>query len=252
MNNTIHSPEQHPSRFKLDSYIMASCSTNDVQMIELHCQTCDQCKEYLNTLTDSSAAITSRFSDFGSLNNACSKNNVHNVPKTKKTVQFHTFLSPAIAALFVFALIIPTYILMTANRGDNLQVKGSPQWLLFAESQFVKSTGQEINIHASDTVQLFLQAVKPLYYTIMYQDDGGTLNVYNEENERLSNASDGKPVPLPFSIVLDSLWNRENIYCIASENKLSAETIDTVIREYGTLNNTTTGIWIRKFTLHKK
>jgi hypothetical protein len=252
MNNSIRSSEQHPSRFKLDSYIMASCSAEDSQIIESHCQTCDECKEYLNALTDSSATITSKFPDFGSLHNVVSKNDVIKEQTPKKLLKFHAVLSPAIAALFVFALVIPMYIMMTNHKSDSLHVKGSPQWLLFAESQFVKNTVHEINVHAFDTVQLFLLAAKPLYFTVMYQDDDGPLNKYNGTQEVLRNLSDGKPVPLPFSIVLDSLWNREDIYCVASENKLSAEAITAVIRDYGKLNDTTTGIWIRKFTLHRK
>src|SRR5512133_973835 len=252
MNNNNHFPQQHPSRFKLDSYIMASCSTDDLKMIESHCLSCKECKEYLNALSDSSTVLTTQFPDFKSLDEACSTKSTGKKLIPVKTVKFHPYLGPAIAALFVFALVIPVYFMMNPSRGDLMQVKGSPQWFMFTESKFVQSAAHEVNVHAFDTVQLFLQANKPLYFTIMYRDDGGLLKVYNAENELLHNSSDGKPVPLPFSIVLDSLWNGQDIYCVASENKLSAETIALVIKDDEQLNDTTTGIWIRKFTLHRK
>jgi hypothetical protein len=252
MNNYNGSLDQHPSRFKLDSYITASCSSDDRMMIELHCLSCKECKEYLITLSDSSKVVTSQFPDLKTLDKVYSAKRGSKQLILNKAMYNHPLFRPAIAALLVFALIIPAYFIMNADRGEYLQVKGSPEWLLFTKSQFVHNEGHEINVHAYDTVQLFLQAARPLYFTIMYQDDDGPLNVYNTDNVVLRNASDGKPVPLPFSIVLDSLWNRQNIYCIASESKLSADAITSAIKNYEQFNNKTTGFWIRKFTLYRK
>lgn len=252
MKNNYSPRDQHPSRFKLDAYITASCSSDDRIMIESHCLSCNDCWEYLNAFSDSSAALTSQFPDFKSLDSACTKENSGKKLLPFKIVKFKPFIGPAIAAMFVFALVFPVYFIMHTGRGDGMQVKGSPQWILFTKSQFAHSAAEEIHINALDTVQLFLQADRPLYFTIMYQDDSGPLKLYGVDNELLRNSINGKPVPLPFSIVLDSLWSIQDIYCMASEKKLSQETILSVIVNYGKLNDKNTGISIRKFTLYRK
>jgi hypothetical protein len=217
-NREIPTKESHPSLFTLDRYCSGELHDAAVlRDIDLHVTTCDRCASYIRKMSDDSVTITDRHPTLQS------------ITAGKRNHSFFTrFISvpafkPVFAALAVMVIIIPL-ALHQFNRNNTLFAKGSVSWYLFTGKKLYTSDDGPIICNPGDTVQLLTSAKGSFYCYVGYRDNSLPLKPYYSSlctHEEV----DSSPTPLPFSIVLDSMWRKQEILCFSSDEPVDSTAV---------------------------
>ncbi|MDQ3002866.1 MAG: zf-HC2 domain-containing protein [Fibrobacterota bacterium] len=134
-------------------------------------------------------------------------------------------LRPALALILILAGAGVLYRLAPMPSTDNeLSTKGDAitAFYLFVNGKRIQ--GDTVYCKPRDTLQLGITGAKPVHYVILYRDDRGPLRAYMSANAQNAAPIGGpKGQNLPNSLVLDSGWTRETIYCVWSPSPFGLE-----------------------------
>lgn len=137
---------------------------------------------------------------------------------------------PALGAALVLVVAV-VYNRFAFRAPEPIAYKGQAAFRLFVNGK--AATADSLECRPGDTLQLGLVAERPMHYAVLYRDDGGAPRAY------LSSADAGnRPVGspegenLPHSLILDSAWATEILYCFASSRPIPPDTAATyAVRE---------------------
>ncbi len=242
---------EHPSRFILDRMACGDIGEEDKKKLRLHMDTCSECSTYFETVTDGSLRVTHRYPQFSDLQKQ------YRFPKNPATsgvrealLSFFTPLRSLLAFGACAVLCLVVYFGAFDSSDPRLSVKGQPQWFLYSQGTLFSNSDKVIKVGSGDSLQLLMRISSPVYYHLLYRDDNNPIQRYCcDESKILETTEDGAKVSLPFSIVLDSLWQRQTLFCIASSGPLKVKDAERLIAEQKNIEDLE-DIWIHTFHLY--
>ncbi len=241
----------HLSGLKLEAILSGQFDPDKDPVVKAHLAECSACTEYLKNAPSFSEPFAAKYPDVDSLlersrNSAPIPVTETLLDKFKHTIAVLFSPRPALAfASLVLVFVAGFMLFMPAGNSKKFVVKGDAFYTLWVNGNVV--SGQTITVKPGDTLQLGVTGKKPMNYSILYQDDNGLINTYLSGES----SSVGKPhcELLPHSIVLNSGWKEEILYCILSDTPLTPENAGVFINQY--LNNKQSGnhVIIQKYRL---
>jgi hypothetical protein len=175
---------------------------------------------------------------------------------TKLAEYCRYFINPKIASIAIAtASLCLVFSIVMLNHNQVLTMKGSDTAFLFVNGNRVNFDTIPIICSAGDTLQIGTTHASAIWYFLLYADDAGALQSYMPDScigkNKLS--SNKKNQLLPYSIVLDSLWNEEKVYCVLSKTNVTSErAFDLVERVRNNQNDQTNEGRIYQWTLLRK
>jgi hypothetical protein len=245
--------QEHPSKLILDRMACDEFSEEEENKLRSHMDTCSECSAYYMSVTDNSVCITDRYPQLVNLKR---KYHPFKDPVSSRIRNaLLSYVTPlrgvlAFGACALFCLVV--YWGSFTGNDPRLTVKGKPQWFLYTGGSLFSTADKVIMVESGDSLQLLMRLSSPVYYHLLYRDDNSPVNRYCcDESKMLEPRADGKKVSLPFSIVLDSLWQRQTLFCIASSKPLQPKEAERLI-DNGKGARTRSDIWIHTFHLYNE
>jgi hypothetical protein len=158
-------------------------------------------------------------------------------------------LRPALAFILILAGAGVLYRLAPVpSQEEELSAKGDAAAVFYLYVNGKRIQGDTVFCKPGDTLQLGITGPEPVHYAVLYRDDDGPLQAYMS-----ANAPEAAPMGgpqgqnLPNSLVLDSGWSREILYCIWSASPFGLEAAKTLAQ--GTPRSDTGPLRIRSYIL---
>lgn len=131
-------------------------------------------------------------------------------------------MRPVLATLMVLATAGALVWMQSADPArPDLSSKGGiagASFHLFVNGQHIQ--GDTAACGPGDTLQLGITSPSPVHFAVLYKDDAGEINTYMDGKG--GPLGDAKGVNLPNSLILDSSWSRELLFCLWSATPFDA------------------------------
>jgi hypothetical protein len=134
-------------------------------------------------------------------------------------------LRPALAFILILAGAGVLYRLAPIpSQEEELSAKGDAAAVFYLYVNGKRIQGDTVFCRPGDTLQLGITGPKPVRYAVLYRDDDGPLQTYMSANGAEAAPMGGpQGQNLPNSLVLDSGWSREILYCLWSASPFGLE-----------------------------
>lgn len=220
--NTETEKRDHVSRYFLESILAGDLNLDDHPDGKAHIDGCATCSEYIKTAADRSSGLSSNYPTFRSLHSSYSQNK-KKFDIVKRVVDvFAELTAPSrikpVAAFAVLCLLAGGVVIFRSSlTPERLYLKGAADYSLYVNGSGAGNRNGIVMCGPGDTLQLVIRSRRPVYFRVYYRDDGKDVAAYMPESPGNHPKCGGpKGEPLPQAIILDSLWEREELYCLWS------------------------------------
>ncbi|HKP94203.1 MAG TPA: zf-HC2 domain-containing protein [Fibrobacteria bacterium] len=215
----------HPSRLSISAYLAGETAAADRAAFEAHLAACPDCAALVRDARSARDAFAAQYPSLEHLG-ATRRAKRNPAPVTEVLLKRlrALFAGPAWRPVFAAAalLALAAVVLRLPFRpapSDDLSPKGTARFVLFVDGRPV--TDDSIACKPGDTLQLGIVSNRPVHYAVLYRDDGGPLKTYMADGQGEPRGGP-KGENLPYSLVLDSGWRRERLYCLWSAGPFDA------------------------------
>jgi hypothetical protein len=219
----------HPSRLLLGRLLSGDLDESGKAGLQNHLETCPRCRAEFAKAEKTAALFAAKHPNLESLAFGRGRESIQS-PVTETAGWLKKLGAifgggsgwrPAFGALALVVVAAVVWNFNVRQSGSDLTAKGGTHFYLVRNGEQVR--GNEIASAPSDTLQLGIIGSGPVYYTVLYQDDGGKLSLY------MGGEADQKPVGnaqgenLPHSLILDGGWGLETIFCVWADHPFTLD-----------------------------
>ncbi len=199
-------------------------SEQEYAAVSAHVNECPCCREYVQQVSNPSETITKEYPQLSKLKERYAPSPIEgNKQRAKKPFILWSPFRGTLAVGLSFVLCIVFLFQINKNEPEPLAIKGNTTWFLFANDSLYSQNADTVWLQSGDQMQLLARINKATYYHVFYRDDSGPMHRYCCDEPTLLEPSEaGAMVSLPFSIELDTLWQRQAIYCLSSNVSFDA------------------------------
>ena len=217
---------EHPSRLLLGRLLAGDLQGEEKAGLDSHLQGCPHCSRLFQEARRETAAFAERFPDLESLA-ASRRSRPRSISTPSWWENLGEFLSsvfsmrPVLAAAMALLLAGGAWLWNLQNQpAGDLSPKGQAQFHLFLNGKPADGSRDTLATAPDDALQLGITSPGPVYYALLYRDDGGELQTYMAGEKPLGNP---RGENLPHSLVLDGNWKTETLYCLWSQRPFTAQ-----------------------------
>ena len=217
----------HPSRLQLTGLLAGEIDAATRTALEEHFTTCPRCSREYALARGQTEAFSAKYPDLDRFM-AARGSRWPLRPESRASAfigRFREWLAglpgwqPALAGVLFLAVAGGILRNRPSGTEGDLTAKGATGFYLFRNGMRVD--GDSLACLPGDTLQLGLVGARPVYFAVLYRDDGGGVRVYMAGAERPAGNPGGEN--LPKALILDSTWSRETLYCLWAEKPIRVQ-----------------------------
>jgi hypothetical protein len=213
----------HPSRFVMGQFLAGGLDNTLEREIHDHLRGCGSCGRIFSEARGTAAAFAVKFPEWETLRRTRRQ---RRLAATERELRIFGFLPKWLGLTPRFALAGLVFLAGAgylglgkhAQQGD-LTAKGDARFYLFING--AQASRDTVECAPSDTLQLGLTSPGPQHYAVLYRDDQEGIRVYME-SAKMKPVGKPQGENLPHSLVLQSDWKEETIFCISSPAPFTA------------------------------
>ena len=230
----------HLSLSILDSIADKSLNLEKYPDIKVHIDSCESCANYIMRAEARAKSFKRNIPRPGNIDNTLRKTSA--ILTNKRSLRdnfnklFQYLLCPKPVLLISLVIVFLTAGIIFYQspflKGD-MGIENTNSFIVWINNKQIENKEKPIPCKENDSLQFSIISPKPLNYYILYQDDGGQIQIYFPENlEQAIKAGNTKGELLPQKIILHKNWKKKTIYCILTYKELSFVEAITIVNRY--------------------